>query len=55
MRTEIWLRGGKYAVETRTSDGVLFATMTAATIEEALELKERINEALAIGIEASAR
>ena len=55
MRTEIWLRDGKYAVETRTSDGMLFATMTAATIDEACELKARINEALAVGIEARSR
>lgn len=52
LKTEIYLRNGRYAVENRTVDDVLFAVMTAETIEEALELKARIEEALAIGIEA---
>ena len=48
--TAIRQRGAVFSVETRTGDGVLFATMTAATLAEAEQLRHRVDEAMALGV-----
>ena len=51
FKTHLMTRAGKYQIETRTEDDVLFAIMTADTLTEAKELQARLTAAMQVGID----